>query len=252
MKLNIMDTEKSVAVITPTTGKPELNQVIKSVNSQTYTNIKHYVVVDGPQHFKMTMKHIHDLERVIDTKNIRLSSLPENVGGGGFYGHRVYAAFPHLVNADYVIFLDEDNWFDTNHVETLVQTIKENNLDWAYSLRKVYIDDDFLDYDNCEAIGKWPIVWSDGTQYLVDTSAYCFKRNMIIQACHLWHWGWGADRRFFTIIKDAPFKFDTTGLHTLNYRLPDMDKAYGGDRDIFKKNNEIMKQKHNGEYPWQK
>ena len=47
MKLNI---EKSVTVITPTIGQEYLTQAIESVNTQTYKNIKHLVIVDGPEY----------------------------------------------------------------------------------------------------------------------------------------------------------------------------------------------------------
>lgn len=45
--------------------------------------------------------------------------------------------------------------------------------------------------------------------------------------------------------------YGTTGLHTLNYKLPNMEKAYGGDYEFFKKGNEAIKQKY-GSYPWLK
>ena len=154
-----------------------------------------------------------------------------------------------LIDADYILFLDEDNWWDNNHVETLINKAEKNHLNWTYSLRKVYEAGNFLAADCCEAIGKWPIVWSDPPQYLVDTSAYCFKRNWLINFSYLWHYGWGGDRRFFMLVKDHG-TYDTTGLHTLNYELPNMDKAYGGDREIFERNNLIMKTKHGGKYPW--
>jgi hypothetical protein len=106
--------------------------------------------------------------------------------------------------------------------------VRKKNLDFAHSLRKVYINNEYLADDCCEAIGRWPIAWSQNTQYLVDTSSYCFKREWLIHVSQLWHWGWGGDRRFFMIVKDQS-NYDTTGLHTLNYSLPDMNTAYGGD-----------------------
>jgi hypothetical protein len=51
------------------------------------------------------------------------------------------------------------------------------------------------------------------------------------------------------MIKDQS-KHDTTGQHTLHYNLPDMDRAYGGDREFFAKGNEAIKKKYGG-YPWE-
>jgi glycosyltransferase involved in cell wall biosynthesis len=244
MKLVI---ENSVTVITPTIGKHTLGQAIQSVQDQTYKNINHLIVIDGPGYENEAKKYIPS------NRNITVTTTPFNTGGGGFYGHRIYAAYPHLLSTDYILFLDEDNWWDKNHVKSLIDMIEDKNLDWAYSLRKVYSNNNYLDDDCCESIGKYPIwfTWPDKLQYLIDTSSYCFKREFITRVCHIWHWGWGGDRRFFMIIKDTPgMKYETTGLHTLNYNLPDMEKAYGGDMEFFKKGNEMIKNLHGGKYPW--
>jgi len=243
MKLRI---EKSAVVITPSIAKPSLVKAVESVENQTYSNLTHLVVVDGAEHFSKIMslplKISHDKSR------LDLTTTPYNTGANGFYGHRILAAYPHLVNHDYILFLDDDNWFDENHVQSLIDLCEEKNLDFAHSLRKVYVDNQYLADDCCESIGRWPVVWSP-TQHLVDTSSYCFRREWLIKYCQIWHSGWGGDRRFFMSVKDFA-KYDTTGLHTLNYNLPDMNSAYGGQMDIFEKHNEIMKQKHNGDYPW--
>lgn len=241
--------EPSVAVITPTIGEKNLAQAIDSVKKQTYKNSTHIIVVDGPEHLERARK--------IVPYNVLLTVTPENTGGSGYYGHRIYAGYPHLVNQDFVAFLDADNWWDENHIDSLVSKIQSKNLDWAHSLRKVYVEDTYLADDCCESIGRWPIFFSqdaENKQHLVDTSSYMFKREFLIQVCQHWHHGWGGDRRFFSIITQAlkHDNYDTTGLHTLNYRLPDMQKAYGGDMKFFERGNELVKQKYGGVYPWLK
>lgn len=242
MKLII---EKQVAVITPTIGKPELEEAMISVQKQTYGNIQHVIVVDGEKFMTSVIGSCHY------APNTQVVHTPTQTGLGGYYGHRIYAAYSHLVNADYIFFLDEDNWWDENHVESLVNLLEEKNLDFAHSLRKVYINREYLADDCCEAIGRWPIAWSRGEnpEHLVDTSSYAFRKTWLTNFCQLWHHGWGGDRRFFMLTKDQA-KYDTTGLHTLNYELPNMDKAYGGEKDIFEKYNQIMLEKYSGKYPW--
>jgi len=81
----------TATVIIPTTGVNEVKRAIDSVLSQTYPT-KCYVVVDGVQfHSKTKNKIVHH-------KNLEICYLPLNVGANGFYGHRVYAAFTHLIN----------------------------------------------------------------------------------------------------------------------------------------------------------
>jgi glycosyltransferase involved in cell wall biosynthesis len=250
MKVRI---ERSVCVITPTIGEDSLADAMHSVRNQTYGNITHLIVADGPEYASEAFKGC----TILDHTKTKFTTAPYNTGANGYYGHRIYAAYPHLIDHDYVCFLDADNWYEPNHVESLVSQIEKQSLDWAYSLRSVYLDKErFLAKDCCESIGKWPVWFSRGTkdeQYLVDTSAFCFKREFLINVCNHWHSGWGGDRRFLHIIKQMGFtNYDTTGLHTLNYVLPDMQKAYGGDLKFFEKGNENVKKHYGGTYPWLK
>jgi len=253
---------KSATVLTPTIGHDTLGKCIQSVDNQDYENLQHLVVIDGPEYFDAAMN-----ETMISHEKSRtqFTVTPENTGGvfPGYYGHRIYAAYPHLLNSDYILFLDEDNWYDPNHVSSLIELCERKNYDWAFSLRNIYTkNEQFLDPDCCESIGLWPIYWSLGheqNQFLVDTSSYCFRRDWLIKHCHHWHSGWGGDRRFFSIIKELciskafvsinPISYGTTGLHTLNYRLDDVPEKKYGSLDFFKKGNDIIR-KHYGEYPW--
>lgn len=245
MKLRI---EPSAIVITPTIAKTSLVKAVESVEKQTYKNLQHLVVADGRDYFQ---KVLNLSIPVSDGSRLTITSVPFNTGGSGFYGHRILAAYPHLVDHDYVLFLDDDNWWSEDHVRTLIDLCESRNLDFTHSLRKVYVDGEFLADDCCEAIGRWPIAWTNGKDHLVDTSSYCFRRSWLIRHCQLWHNGWGADRLFFNAVK-LNARYDTTGLHTLHYELPDMNKAYGGDTTIFAKYNQDMKSQHGGKYPWQR
>lgn len=253
MKLRI---EKPAVVITPSLGKDCLKKAIDSVLKQTYSNLHHLIVADGQEYYNIIKDMVkNNYFHQNDLNKITISCAPFNTGKGlgntqGFYGHRIYAGYSHLVNHDYVLFLDDDNWWESNHVQSLVDLCEEKELNFTHSLRKVYTNDKYLADDCCEAIGRWPVVWF-GNQYLVDTSSYCFNRDWLKLVAHIWHWSWGGDRRFFMSIKDHA-RYETTGLHTLNYNLPNMDQAYGGDLNIFERGNKDMLEKFGGKYPWQK
>lgn len=244
MKLII---ERSVTVITPTIGNLKLRDAVESVNKQTYKNVKHLVVVDGPEHLEATIEHT---TIKIENSKQQITVAPENTGANGFNGQRIYASYPHLINSDYIFFLDEDNWYEPDHVATLVETIEKSNLDWAYSLRKVYTPDKkYIADDNCESLGKWPIYFShDNPQYLVDTSSFAFTRKFIQSTCHRWHSGaWGEDRRYFYGIANQS-KWDTSGKHTLCYRVDGNPKSVDGE--FFIKGNQQQLEHYKGQYPW--
>jgi glycosyltransferase involved in cell wall biosynthesis len=246
MKLSV---QKTVTVITPSIGKPELSDCMKSVQNQTYP-CKHLIVVDGDHH--------NGYDVYVEPKkkdDVSFVTLSENTGANGYNGQRIYAAFPHLVNTDYVAFLDEDNWYEPNHIESLVETIEKDNLDFAYSLRGIYSKTgEWLVTDDCESLGKWPIFMShkapQGPQYLIDTSSYLFKRYFIQKTCHLWHSGpWGEDRRYFYYAKDLG-SYDTNGLHTLCYRLGGNPNSV--TEDFFIQGNKLQSDYYGGTFPWLK
>ena len=229
-----------VAVVTPTIGSDTLQKCIESVDNQTYENLIHYIYADGEQYFDTVDKTI------IGASRIRTVHLEENVGKG-WYGHRVYAACSFLVNADVICYLDEDNWLDPNHVETLVQKM-QTGADWAYSLRKIYDKDgEYLCEDNCESLGKWPIYF-DKNQYHIDTSSFMVKRDIAIRVGQAWYGQWGADRQFFAALKQHFPNFACTKEYTLNYRLDGNDNSV--NKEFFDKGNaENEKQYPNG-FPW--
>jgi glycosyltransferase involved in cell wall biosynthesis len=242
MKLII---EKSVIIITPTVGSSKLSDAIESVQRQTYKNIKHLVVIDGKEHFLSTM---NSLPASFETTIYDVMTLPFNTGANGFYGHRIYAGIPHLVNADYIFFLDEDNWYEPDHVKSLVEVLDRGN-NFAYSFRKIYDKDKkYIADDNCEALGKWPIYFShDNPQYLVDTSSFAFERKFLEQTCHLWHSGWGGDRRYFYAVRDNA-KYDTNYKHTLCYRTDSNPNS--PDADFFMNGNQKQLEHYKGKLPW--
>lgn len=243
------DLEKSVVVITPTTGSQKLQDAVRSVENQTYKNLTHLVVVDGPEFFQNTINNI-SLSK--NNSKCIITVTPFNTGGGsqGFYGHRIYAAYPHLVNSDYIFLLDDDNWYEPDHVESLVEVLEQNN-DFAFSFRKIFDSDkNYICDDNCESLGKWPIYFThDDPQYLIDTSSYAFRREFLIKTSQLWHSGWGGDRRFlYSVMQNA--KFETNYKHTSCYRVDGNPGSVNAN--FFLNGNQEQLKHYEGKLPWQR
>lgn len=232
----------SAVVIIPTTGSPEVHIAIKSVLNQSYKT-KCYLICDGEQ-FKGKVKVIAD--QYLGNPNFEVCYLPDNVGANGFYGHRIYAAFSHLVNEDYVLFLDQDNSFHTVHVESCIKTIQEHNLEWSYSLRKI-VDKtgNFLCDDDCESLGKWQ-AWTNVNH--IDTNSYCIRRDVLIKLASAWHGGWGQDRVFLHTLASHFKKWDCTKQYTVNYRLDGNPGSV--TKEFFEQGNSIMNDQYKGKLPW--
>jgi GT2 family glycosyltransferase len=234
----------TATVIIPTTGAPELRKALESVLIQKY-DTQCYVVCDGEQH-EGKVKVITDDFR--GNPNLKITTLPINVGANGFYGHRVYAAFTHLINTDYVLYLDQDCWYEPNHVQSCVNRIEKDNLEWVYSLRLITDKQgNYICEDNCESLGKWQTY--HGLNH-IDTNNYCIPTKIAIRLASAWHGGWGQDRVWFQTLSSYFKNFECTGEYTVNYRVD--GNAGSVNADFFKNGNKIMAEKHNGKFPWKK
>lgn len=240
---------KKVTIITPTTGVGYLAKNLISVSEQTYDNIQHMVVIDGPEFSTRA-------ERILDEfEGKTVLCLPENTGRDQYNGHRIYGSIPYLCNTDYIIYLDEDNYIDSSHVETLVKVCETN--DWAFSLRKI-IDSDgnFVCLDDCENLGKWPTCLSD-QELFVDVGAYFLPTPIAIQISPLWYRRARhpdeqpeVDRIIMQTLLSFGWSYDTNGDYTLNYRVGNREDSVKAD--FFLWGNEMMKKKYEGKFPWQK
>jgi glycosyltransferase involved in cell wall biosynthesis len=230
-----------VAIVTPTIGSKHLKKCIDSVDKQTYQNITHYIFIDGIEHFQ-------SVENITEgASKTKIIALEENVGKG-WYGHRVYAACSFLVNADVIVYLDEDNWIDRTHIETLVNTLNESGAQWAYSLRNIYEEDGtYVCQDNCESLGKWPTYFDDKV-FHIDTSCFAIRRDIAVSVGHSWYGQWGADRQFFHTLKKHFPNFVCTNQHTVNYRLGGNEGSV--KKEFFLNGNNLMSKNYTGDFPW--
>lgn len=229
----------SNVVIIPTTGAHCLKQAVESVLAQT-AKTSCYVVCDGETHQQKVAELLNGFEATI-------CYLPRNVGANGYYGHRIYAAFPHLVDEDFIFFLDQDNWFSPTHVQECVNLAEMKSLAWVYSLRNI-VDREgiFVCRDNCESLGKWV---GHTNETLIDTNTFCVRRETLVQICQAWHGKWGQDRLFTKAIMHYFPGFECTGRYTINYRL-------GGNPGsvtsaFFENGNIMMKAKYGDTFPWE-
>lgn len=236
----------TVGILTPTIGKSDLLQCLRSVAAQTIP-VRHYVVIDGTAYRDSVHQILNQLE---SHDHLRLITLEENVGKG-FYGHRVYASVPALMNTDIVVYLDEDNTIQSHHCESLLTTLIRTKAQWVYSLRNIMdADGHWVCRDNCESLGKWDAYSPDPTQTYqhIDTSCYGIPRNLAIVAGPAWYGQWGADRQFFAHLKRIAPQFECTCQYTVNYRLG--GNAGSVQLPFFLAGNAEYAQRYHNHFPW--
>jgi hypothetical protein len=236
-----------VTVITPTTGSSQLYDAAKSVNKQTYSNVEHIVVIDKPEKSDSVFKSLKEFKSII-------VNVPYNTGHSGYNGHRIYGAFSYLVDGDFICFLDEDNWFEENHIETLVNTINAGNK-WAYSLRKIVNQEgDYICNDDCESLGRWKSILNDN---FVDVNCFMIPKQAAVAFSPYWYRRARhpqeqpeVDRILSAFMMQNMVEFNTNGLYTVNYRVASRSDSV--QKEFFLQGNQMMNHKMNGEYPWRK
>jgi glycosyltransferase involved in cell wall biosynthesis len=236
-----------VTIITPTTGSMQLYDAILSVENQTYDNIEHIIVIDGPEYADKT-------HSIVEGSKASIIQLPHNTGADNYNGHRIYGATSFIMNGDYVCFLDQDNWLDKNHVSSLVDVIRDGN-DWAYSLRKIVSqDNEYICNDDCESLGKWKSVLNDN---FIDVNCFMIPKMAAIEFAPYWyrrarhpHEQPEVDRILSAFMMQSKPKFDMNGMYTVNYRVASRKDSV--QDSFFIRGNEAMKHNMNGEYPWRK
>ena len=220
---------RTVAVVTATTGRRELEQTIESVAKQTYP-CKHYVFFDGVQ------------TRPLPSQ-VLVTSLPVKTGANGMLNGGINAAGAFIAQEDLICWVDDDNWLEPNHVESLVEAMGQNR--WAYSLRNlVEQDGTFWDRDDGESLGPWT-GFVDANCYMVT------RRNLATVVAPQWYTMGNnginmGDRAMYAALSRLPA--NCTGEYTVNYRI----NARHNVKDFFARENAKMREKFKDQLPWRK
>lgn len=234
-----------VTIVTATTCTPYLEQNLNSVASQTYENIQHLVVVDGKHHYEKL-----DYDIPADT-----IILPYATGTEQYNGHRIYGAMTYIAKGDYIIYLDEDNWLEPNHVQSLVDIIKDNPNAFACTLRKITdMEGKYICNDDCESLGNWESVIGD---YFVDVNCFFLPKKLALQLTPIWYRRARhpedqpeVDRALTYVLKQNKIQCLVTGEYTVNYRAG--NRADSVQAQFFLQGNKIMYDKYGGTLPWRK
>lgn len=201
-----------VAVVTPyyKESVDYLRQCHESVVNQT-VDCTHIMVADGhpnPEVDRWACRHI---------------PLPYSHGDYGDTAKSIGAVEAIGSGYDAIAFLDADNWFLKDHIESLVKCANENQADFVSSYRYFCRVDGTL-------LGE--CLNSDAVKF-ADTNCMFFTRKALLIAGHWFHIPRDAhaicDRVVWKFIQDANVKVAHTGRSTICYRLtyPNVYRAFG-------------------------
>ena len=114
MANNNDSTKELVTVVCRSTGRPELKQALRSIHCQTYSSIEVLLINAGGI--------------VLAEQEETCSPIPLKLIDYGRKLSRPQAANAGLENATgrFITFLDEDDWIEEGHIETLVNALTDN------------------------------------------------------------------------------------------------------------------------------
>lgn len=208
----------TVTVVTPTIGTSFLRRCIESVQAQTIeSEVEHLIVVDGPEFLAAVRAMIPERTK----RPIHVIVLPRNTGAGGWNGHKVYAAMPFVTETPWIAFLDEDNWYDPDHLRGMMDLIVRENLDWCFSLRAlVDYHGSFICDDTCESLGSLSHTCFAPDDYLIDTSCFLMRRDVACDAAVHWLVPTTGDRAVTVhLLSSAQWRHAACRTHSLMYRV---------------------------------
>lgn len=188
--------------------------------------------------------------------NLMYLELPKSIGKDRWNGHRIYMMGTAMADGDYVCFLDDDNTFAPNHIESLVNVIEKEFRDWAFSFRSLHdANGNDLGRDDCESLGKWPSV-IDPLDYFIDVNCFMIPTKMAVHLLPSWYRKFRepgqmeVDRMLTYFMRKNWQNFDSNYKYSVNYKVA--GGALSVQPAFFEQGNAEMKRRYGGKLPWVK
>jgi glycosyltransferase involved in cell wall biosynthesis len=252
-----------VTVVTATLGESTLTAAAASVQEQTWPEVTHLVIADGPDAADGTRRALDQVP--VDAVPRHVIFLPYRTGGPVTWGHKAYLAAAYLAppDTDVLCMLDADNWYEPEHVADVVAALAEPGVTWAYALRNIVgPEGQFLCRDDCDSIGEWQrgIVAYVGTgmltqeeddfyrehAYHVDVNCCALPVGLLRQVGDELLTGRRSDSAMACrLIAEHPGR--GTGRYTVNYRL---GSSIAGTERYYRDGNETMLSRYPEGFPW--
>ena len=241
-----------VTVVTATTGSSYLTECLQSVADQTHAAVQHLIFVDGEARREAAEEQLKHFKR----PELAVIALPYPTGIDRWNGHRMYAAGTYLAEGEYIMWLDDDNMIEPEHIaQQLENVIKRPNW-WSYSLRKIIdSNSNIVCMDDCESLGKWASILSP-QDFFVDVNCYFLPRMLAVHMSPVWFRKFREpgqveiDRAMHMWLRRNQPDFDCTYDYTVRYRAGNTPNSV--QKEFFLRGNAAMLEKLEGKLPWKK
>lgn len=212
-----------VTVITPTVGSDSIFGLINSLQKSDIP-YRHIVLWDDKRidRFLYPSKNSkvwtpYDLES--EYPEINCIVIKGSISQGNAPGSALRSIGLMAANTPMVTFADDDVWFESNHLKTMIQGLKNNK--WIYCIRKIWTSEgEYLGEDRFESVGD---SMDRKTPYeMVDNNSMMFSRRMGSSAAVLYREtiDYNDDRLMYAFLKKHAGTPSKTNLATVNQVCP--------------------------------
>ena len=226
-----------VSVVIQTVLRPTLLRSIKSIIDQDFDGIIDIQIgidIDGFGMADFILDEIKSMEnrkRRIFILNPGYSTASRREGvSTNQYGGNLRSILTFLSLSRYVAYLDDDDWFEPNHISSLMKAIQ--NKYWAFSLCNYSVSNDShkIDIDLLESVGPGKGIYKEKFGGFVRPSALILDQLALASLIFLWNHspfenGAGQDRNIFNALK-VIIEFGETNIASVNYSLDPKDSMH--------------------------
>lgn len=205
-----------ITVITPTTGKGSLEDLIASLDAQTI----------GPRLLHLLMFDEFRTEGATAPESFegptrRAYVFPWGLGRNGEApGSALRAVALMAAPTPWVVFADDDVRWEPDHAEAMLTAAGSGN--WASTLRHVWAPGgDYIGVDRFESVGDDPA--RQVREEMLDNNCMMFRRELGVAAAHLYRETreYNDDRLMYRFLKDRAGPRSSTGRATVHQICPD-------------------------------
>ena len=219
--------ENTISIIIPTYNRPdELINAIESIYAQTDTNWLLYIVGDACPALDSIMTKFMQLcvdnNREEDLKKIMWWNLKDHKHEYGAVSRNY--AIKMLVRTEWVTYLDDDNTWEPNHIETYRQALR-NNLEAEFVFSSFVVEEK-------------PIICNKPVKGRIDSSSFLHKYSLC-EKYGLWSTPatYDNDWKFVKKWVDADIKWEATLQATLKYNTGNNTQTYESILRLYQENN---------------
>jgi hypothetical protein len=220
------------AVVIPTILRPYLRQALESIFAQRFGGRIHVLVgIDIPRGDMGIIDAACALRPSHCAVQVFWAGYSTSVRNGGLMppgdGGALRAMLTYLANSPYVAYLDDDNWWDPNHLTQIRGAI--DAAEWAFALRWFVHPETRrpVCVDVWESVGPGQGVFKDRFGGFVDPSCLMINKFACPLAAHHWNFPlsgdpMSADRSVFEFLS-SKHSVRGTGRPTVFYTLQPKD-----------------------------